>query len=126
MTKTVPLTRTELYDRVWETPIHRLAKEFGVSDVGLAKICRRHDIPVPPRGHWAKKAHGKRVTTISLPANEASMSVAITIARSEVAATVVPVVESTPPELASAREYEARRENEIRVPETLQRRHSLI
>jgi hypothetical protein len=30
--------REELYERVWTTPMHRLAKEFGYSDVGLAKV----------------------------------------------------------------------------------------
>lgn len=27
-----------------------LAQEFGISDRGLAKVCSRHRIPVPPRG----------------------------------------------------------------------------
>jgi hypothetical protein len=43
---------------VWKTPITRLAKEYGLSDVGLAKICKKHDIPRPPRGYWAKKEGG--------------------------------------------------------------------
>ena len=40
-----PETRTlspqELYDKIWSTPIHKLAKEFGLSDVGMAKLCKR-------------------------------------------------------------------------------------
>jgi len=36
------LTRQELYDFVWSTPMTKLAKDFGLSDVGLAKICERH------------------------------------------------------------------------------------
>lgn len=44
----VELTRKQLYDRVWKTPMRTLAKEFGLSDVGLAKICRKHNIPRPP------------------------------------------------------------------------------
>lgn len=45
----------------------KLAKEFGLSDVALHKICRKHGVPTPPAGHWAKKAYGKRVTTKPLP-----------------------------------------------------------
>src|SRR3546814_2233578 len=45
----------------------RLAKEFGLSDVALHKICRKHEIPTPPLGYWAKKAHGKPVTNTPLP-----------------------------------------------------------
>ena len=55
------LTRQELYDLVWSTPMTKLAESFGISDVGLAKICDRHRVPKPPRGYWAKKEAGKRV-----------------------------------------------------------------
>jgi hypothetical protein len=39
----------------------KVAPEFGLSGNGLAKLCRREGIPVPERGYWAKRAHGKRV-----------------------------------------------------------------
>lgn len=61
------LTRTELYERVWQTPMRTLAKEFQISDVGLKKICARHDVPTPGVGHWAKVAHGKKATQTKLP-----------------------------------------------------------
>lgn len=61
------LTRRELYDRVWATPGLKLAKEFGISDVGLAKVCKRHRIPRPPRGYWAKLEVGKPVRRTPLP-----------------------------------------------------------
>jgi hypothetical protein len=38
-------SHTDLYERVWTTPLGTLPREFGLSDVGLAKLCRRHDIP---------------------------------------------------------------------------------
>jgi hypothetical protein len=55
------LTRQEHYDLVWATPMVHLAKKFGLSDVGLRKICTKHKIPTPPLGYWAKLAHGKPV-----------------------------------------------------------------
>lgn len=48
-----------LYSRVWSTPMSKLARELDISDVGLAKACRRHSIPRPPRGYWARLAAGK-------------------------------------------------------------------
>jgi hypothetical protein len=39
------LTRSELHNLVWSQPMQRLAKQFGVSDVALAKACRRAEIP---------------------------------------------------------------------------------
>lgn len=53
--------REELYKKVWERPVQIVAKDFGMSDVGLAKICRKLFIPLPGRGYWAKKAAGKKV-----------------------------------------------------------------
>ena len=54
--------REELYAMVWAEPMRTLAARLGVSDVGLAKACRRAMVPVPERGYWAKLQHGKATT----------------------------------------------------------------
>ncbi|CAN7464655.1 hypothetical protein [Paraburkholderia hospita] len=59
--------RQQLYELVWAGPISTLAKSLTVSDVGLAKACRLGDIPLPPRGYWAKLHAGRRVTRPPLP-----------------------------------------------------------
>jgi hypothetical protein len=61
------VSRLELYKQVWETPVTQLAKTYGISDVGLAKICKKYRIPRPPRGYWAKKAAGQQMTKVPLP-----------------------------------------------------------
>ncbi len=33
------ITRSELYAKIWSEPMVKIAKEFGISDRGLAKIC---------------------------------------------------------------------------------------
>jgi hypothetical protein len=38
------------------------------SDVGLAKLCRRVDIPTPKAGFWMKARNGKKVRRVPLPA----------------------------------------------------------
>lgn len=55
------MTREELFRLVWSEPMRTLAPKFGLSDSGLAKICRRHKIPIPQRGYWAKLRTGKHV-----------------------------------------------------------------
>ena len=60
-------TRAELYEMVWARPATKVAAELGISGVALGKICRRHEVPVPARGHWAKLAAGKPVRTVRLP-----------------------------------------------------------
>jgi hypothetical protein len=54
-------TRQELYDLVWATPMVKLAREFGLSDVGLRKTCVKHEIPTPSLGYWTKLNFGKPV-----------------------------------------------------------------
>jgi hypothetical protein len=61
------MTREELYELVWSTPINTLCKEYGISNVGLAKVCKRHNVPTPPRGYWNKLAAGKPVRSTPLP-----------------------------------------------------------
>jgi len=51
--------REKLYEQVWSQPIWKLAPEYGVSDVALAKTCRKLQIPLPGKGYWAKAAVGK-------------------------------------------------------------------
>lgn len=64
---TKEITRQELYELVWKTPTRHLCKRFGLSDVGLAKTCKRFQIPRPSYGYWAKKAAGGHVTRTPLP-----------------------------------------------------------
>jgi hypothetical protein len=64
------LSREQLYERVWATPLLRMAEEFGISSVALAKRCRKQNIPTPPRGYWAKLEAGKRVAKPPLPPEE--------------------------------------------------------
>lgn len=63
--KRVP-SREELHELVWSKPMQKLAEEYGLSDRGLAKICERHLIPVPPRGYWAKVEAGQPVKRTTL------------------------------------------------------------
>lgn len=63
----VMLSRAELYTLVWTKPMGTLAKEYHLSDVALAKICEKHNIPRPDRGYWAKKEFGKAPPQTPLP-----------------------------------------------------------
>jgi len=72
-------TRQELSDHVWSEPMKKLAPRFGVSDVALAKACRRADIPVPERGYWARLQAGKAVVKRLLPARGLGMSDVVSV-----------------------------------------------
>lgn len=114
--RSTTLTREQLYELVWQTPMIRLAGRFGISDVGLSKICRRLEIPTPPVGWWAKKAAGRKVRTPPLPEAPAGMARQV-------------IIEPTPPETSSLRNEvrkEAERLGPIAVPERLSRPHPII
>jgi hypothetical protein len=53
--------RDKIYEEIWSEPIQHVAKRYGISDVGLANVCRKLDVPRPGRGYWAIKAAGKRL-----------------------------------------------------------------
>lgn len=65
------LSRKELYDLVWCTPLSSLSNQYNISDTGLRKMCKRLDIPVPKMGHWQKVMFGKRTRVSPLPVNSA-------------------------------------------------------
>ena len=59
--------REVLYKEVWEQPVTKVAEKYGVSDVMIHKVCKTLNIPVPPRGYWAKKQAGQAVEITPLP-----------------------------------------------------------
>lgn len=63
----IVLNRETLYADVWAKPVERLAAELGLSGPGLAKICRRLSVPLPPRGFWMRKNAGHQVVQPALP-----------------------------------------------------------
>ena len=54
------ISREELFALVWSKPATEVALELGISDVAVAKLCARLQVPKPRRGYWAKVAAGQR------------------------------------------------------------------
>jgi hypothetical protein len=63
----VTLSRAELFNLVWSEAVSKIAPRLGMSDRGLAKLCSRHNIPLPSRGYWAKVKGGKYPARLPLP-----------------------------------------------------------
>lgn len=61
------MTREELYELVWSTPMIRVAEKFEVSGSYLARVCTELRVPRPERGYWAKLAVGKAPQRSALP-----------------------------------------------------------
>lgn len=120
--KTIRLSREPLYELIWSRPMSEAAKQYGLSDVGLAKICRRLNIPIPGRGYWAKKEAGHAPPRPPLPA----------IGKGEQSEAVITRQELPPPEPAQLSEaerliaFENAPENRITVDPTQHIQHPLV
>ena len=62
----VTLTRKELYEQVWGTPMIKLAKQYCMSDQALRKICKKNDIPIPSVKYRSRKFSGHKVSKTPL------------------------------------------------------------
>lgn len=115
-TERISLTREELYEQVWTEPIVHIARRLGLSDRGLGKLCARYDVPVPPRGWWAKKQHGHPARRIPLPPRGGTVT------------TIVFHPGDVEPELSESPEAERERDPQwlITVPDDLTVSHPLV
>jgi len=113
--------REELYELIWSNPMSKLAKRLGVSDVGLAKACKRANIPAPGLGYWAKLQHGKKVkrTPLPPPTKETPAVVQISPGPSN-------LLHGLAPEAQEKIARESTAEWRIDVPKTLSNLHPLL
>ena len=127
-TKTVCLSREELYALVWEKPMTKLAQEFGFSDNGLRKICKKHNIPLPNLGYWTKKAYNKKVKQPPLPPIKNGEPSKIYIEKREKAPSAAKASNAKiyPPKIHALIDFEMLPENKISVLDTLVEPHPLI
>lgn len=116
------VSREDLYRLVWSEPIAKLAPKFSLSDRGLGKLCARYDIPVPPRGYWAKKAAGKRVSQQALPPRTGADPNPIVISQT----TAGPSAPAPPKELDPAIQFERDPANRIVVNPSTRLKHPLV
>lgn len=55
MSKEIKIIRETLHNEVWAEPMTSLAMKYGLSDVGLRKICKKMRIPLPPQGYHLRE-----------------------------------------------------------------------
>lgn len=124
-TEPIVLTREELYQNVWSEPLRTLAKQLGISDVALAKRCRKLNIPLPGLGYWAKKAAGYKLRQKALPSLPPSSAAAgerivFQPSRPE------PTPREVPQAVAQQEVFERDPANRIATADTLRSPHPLV
>lgn len=107
--RSIIVEREDLYREIWSRPLTHVARDYGISDVGLAKACKRMGIPRPPVGYWAKREAGREPEVPPLPPLSGKMKPAVEVRASK----RVPTVDLLP-------------EPEISVPARLRDPHPLV
>ena len=118
----ITLTREELYNLVWSQPMTKLSKQLGLSDVGLAKICKRLNIPRPEQGHWLRSRKGSPVKVKALPPMHDPSLLRVEIEKREKKEKIQEQQLEQDPLIL----HERLQENRIQVPLTLHSPHTLI
>ena len=113
------VSREELHALVWKTPMSRLSVGFGLSSNRLAKICARLDVPVPPRGYWAKKDAGKPVVAYRLPPQKQGVP-----SHADILPT--PPVKPIPAAERQTRDVAVKAAEAVSVPEATDRLHPMV
>jgi hypothetical protein len=121
MTDDITISRQELYKLVWSKPVVKIAKEFGISDVAVAKICKKMNIPKPGLGYWAKKKYGKRTKTKPLPTDNEGGLESYTISK-----WAEPDLKPESEAVRKHREYESLAKNIVIVKSKLSNAHPLV
>ena len=109
--RSVVLSREELHEKIWAKPVRAVAAEFGISDVGLKKICERHDIPRPSPSHWGLIRHGRTPPKVPLPPRKESIPERIEIRSSTPRAGTLPAEIEIP---------------SVAVPTVLEKAHAVV
>ncbi len=117
--------RAQLLDEVWSEPVQAVAPRYGLSDVGLKKLCSRLQIITPPWGYWAKVKAGKHVpprpklreytghpSYLNRPAGKSSVQ--------------DPVAEVVDSRLQRVLTFEQQPENQIVVPDHIKVWHPVV
>jgi|AntDeeMinimDraft_6_1070357.scaffolds.fasta_scaffold03886_1 hypothetical protein len=114
------ITREMLYEAVWTDPVSKVAVRYGISGVALAKVCRKHKVPIPSRGYWAKLNAGKTPKRTPLPRAKEFDSYSLPLSRAPLNGH-----DTTPPS-SSTPTTALLRIGAVKVPDNLTAPHPLI
>jgi hypothetical protein len=117
----IKLTREELYQKVWSKPATLLAKDLGISDVAIAKICKKLNIPKPYSGYWRQVDVGHGVQS-PLPEIRQGIPKDVVIYPNRVKI----ALQAQNPELLAKIELEKRPANHIAIAQNLLNAHHLV
>lgn len=106
---------------VWEEALSKLAPRLGLFDVGLRKICKRHNVPLPPQGYWARSPERRSPKRTPLPQADKDWDLEFSIPLQATPEGQIELDEKFGPQIAA----ESLPENQIAVVANHEPRHLL-
>jgi len=113
--------RAALYELVWTEPVRSVAKRYGVSHAAITNACDALAIPLPPLGHWARKAAGREVDLAPLPDAPPGLRDPLTVMRWR-----PEHAEPIPDDVRARAMFETTAAAAVTVPTALERPHPLV
>ena len=52
------VSREKIFEEIWAEPITTVSKRYDVSDSFFVRVCKRLNVPRPPKGYWSKLSAG--------------------------------------------------------------------
>jgi hypothetical protein len=120
------IDRAKLYSEVWSQPTTVVAIRYGISDVGLKKICRKLNIPTPPRGYWAKIQNRIKVPKTPLPKLKIGQPTTYTIQKPESVTEKATQIQDNLSDEARQIILELKAKKPLRVSKQLYNPHELV
>ncbi len=75
------ITRAELYEEIWRTPMSKLAAAWGVHFTSIVSACHELEVPRPASNHWQLVRLGRQVAREPMPPPSPKTPVLATLSR---------------------------------------------
>ncbi|MCW8887077.1 MAG: hypothetical protein OQK12_17765 [Motiliproteus sp.] len=85
-------TRRQLHQLVWQAPLSRLGKQYGIRPQLIAEQCDRFDIARPNSGYWTQRACGTDTPRPPLDSSRYADDHPVTLAERPAADTMLPEI----------------------------------
>jgi hypothetical protein len=65
------ISRTELFEALWQQPMSKLSEQWGITRREIVQLCEQYEVPRPSSGYWAQLNWGTAQERPLLPPLEA-------------------------------------------------------
>jgi hypothetical protein len=113
------ITREELFEAIWSTPISKLSSSWNVSSYRIVQACKELNVPKPEPLHWSLVHRGRQFERPSLPPTDVNTPAEAILKASQKQVAVEPTAQASTGD-------KTERATQIKVPGDLRNAHHLV